>query len=83
MEKLISFIDKYMLEILITCVILFVLLFLVRSFKRTLLLEKGQARFVLEHYDASTEKMHKWLSLLIFMVLLPLLAYVKYLRNFS
>ena len=80
MEKLIAVIDKYMLEILIVSVIAFIVLFLARSFKRSMLIEQGQARFVLEHYDVRTEKIHKWLSLIILLLLFPLLAYVKYIK---
>jgi len=83
MENLLSLIDKYMLEILIGTAIAFVLLFLFRSFKRSLLIDHGQARFVLEQYDVQTDKIHKWLALLIIILLLPLLAYVKYLHAVS
>ena len=83
MEKIIAVIDAYMLEILIASVVGFVLLFLVRSFKRSMLIEQGQARFVLEHYDVRTEKLHKWLSLIILLLLLPLLAYVKFIKDMS
>ena len=82
-EKLIAIIDKYMLEIVISSVIAFIVLFLIRSFKRSMLIERGQARFVLEQYDVKTDKIHKWLSLFIFLIFLPLLAYVKYLKNFA
>ena len=82
-EKLIAVIDNYMLEILITSVVAFVFLFLVRSFKRSMLIEQGQTRFVLEHYDVTTEKLHKWLSLIVLFLFLPLLAYVKYVKEFS
>jgi len=83
MENLLTQIDKYMLEILIGVAIVFVLLFLFRSFKRSMLIDQGQARFVLEQYDVRTDKFHKWLTLLIVFLLLPLLAYVKYLHSVS
>ena len=83
MENLFIVIDKYMLEILVGTAIAFVLLFLLRSFRRNLLIGQGQARFVLERYDVRTSKIHKWLTLLIVFLFLPLLAYVKYLHSVS
>ena len=80
MENLLTLIDKYMLEILIGVATTFVLLFLFRSFKRSMLIERGQTRFVLEQYDVRTDKIHKWLTVIIVFLLLPLLAYVKYLH---
>ena len=81
MENLFAVIDKYMLEILVGTAVAFVLLFLFRSFRRNLLIAKGQARFVLESYDVRTDKIHKWLTLFILFLFLPLLAYVKYLHS--
>lgn len=81
MEKYLKLIDQYMIEILIGCAIFFVLLFLFRSFKRSMLIAQGEARFVLEHYDVRTEKIHKWLTLFIVLLLLPLLAYIKYINS--
>jgi flagellar biosynthesis protein FliR len=83
MENLLTLIDQYMLEILIGAAIAFVLLFLFRSFRRSMLIGQGQARFVLENYDVRTDKIHKWLTLFIVFLLLPLLAYVKYLHSVS
>lgn len=83
MENLLIVIDKYMLEILIGAAITFVLVFLFRSFRRSMLIGQGQARFVLERYDVRTDKIHKWLTFLIVFLLLPLLAYVKYLHSVS
>lgn len=78
--NLVSVVDKFMLEIIIGVTSAFVLLFLFRSFKRSMLINRGQARFVLEQYDVRTDKIHKWLTLLIIFFLLPLLAYVKYVK---
>jgi len=79
MQDLIALVDKYMLEIIISSVSFFVFLFLVRSFRRNLLIGKGQSRFVLERYDAGTEKIHKWVTFFIVFLLLPMVAYVKFL----
>jgi hypothetical protein len=70
-----------MLMIVIGCVIVSAFLFLLRSFKRSLLIEKGQARFVLEEYDTRTERLVKWMTVVFVFVLVPLLLYVKYFRN--
>ena len=83
LENLLTLIDKYMLEILVGAAVAFVLLFLFRSFRRSMLIDQGQARFVLEQYDVRTDKIHKWLTFLIVFLLLPLLAYVKYLHSVS
>ncbi|WP_455202118.1 hypothetical protein [Kaarinaea lacus] len=83
MENLFNVIDKYMIEILVGIAIAFVLLFLFRSFKRNLLIGQGQARLVVERYDVRTDKIHKWLTLLIVFLFLPLLAYVKFLHSAS
>ena len=83
MEDFLVLVDKYMLEILIVTAVTFVLVFLMRSFKRSMLIDQGRARFVLEEYDIRTEKIHKWLTFIIVFLMLPLLAYVKYFRNFS
>ena len=79
MQYFLKFIDENMLEIIIASGSFFVLVFLVRSFKRNMLIEKGQARFVLERYDSGTEKLHKWVTFFIVFMLLPLFAYVKFL----
>ena len=81
MEKFVKLVDQYMIEILIGFAIVFVLLFLFRSFKRSMLIAQGEARFVLENYDVRTEKLHKWLTLFIIFLLLPLLAYIKYIYS--
>ncbi|MCI0506945.1 MAG: hypothetical protein L0Z73_12660 [Gammaproteobacteria bacterium] len=81
MENLLKLVDHYMIEILIGCAVAFVLLFLFRSFKRSMLIGQGEARFVLETYDARTEKIHKWLTVFIVLLLLPLLAYIKYINS--
>lgn len=78
MENILKLVDQYMIEILIGFTIAFVLLFLFRSFKRSMLIAQGEARFVLEYYDVRTETLHKWLTVFIVFLLLPLLAYVKY-----
>ena len=80
MENLINLTNIYMLEILIGTAVVFVLLSLFRSFKRSLLIGQGQARFVLEEYDVRTGKIHKWLIVVVIFLLLPFLAYVKYLQ---
>ena len=79
MQYFLKLIDENMLEIIIASGSFFVLVFLVRSFKRNMLIEKGQARFVLERYDSGTEKLHKWVTFFIVFMLLPLFAYVKFL----
>jgi len=79
MQQFMNFVDKYMLEIFVASALFFVLLFLVRSFKRNLLIERGQAKFVLEHYDTGTEKLHKWVTFFILFMQLPLFLYVKFL----
>lgn len=66
-----------MWEVIIASVSFLLLLFLARSFRRNMLIEKGQARFVLERYDVGTEKLHKWITFFIVFMLLPLFAYVK------
>ena len=81
MENILKLVDQYMIEILIGCAIVFVLLFLFRSFKRSMLIAQGEARFVLENYDVRTEKIHKWLTVFIVFFLLPALAYVKYIYS--
>lgn len=81
MDEFLLLIDKYMLAILITAIAASALLFLIRSFKRSMLIDQGRARFVLEQYDVRTEKMHKWIMFVIVFCLLPLLAYVKYFHH--
>ena len=81
LENLLALIDEYMLEILLGAAVAFVLVFLFRSFRRSMLIDQGQARFVLEQYDVRTDKIHKWLTVIIIFLLLPLLAYVKYLSS--
>lgn len=83
MEAFLVLIDKYTIMILIAITIAFALLFLIRSFKRSMLIDQGRARFVLEVYDARTEKIHKWLIVVILFFLLPLLAYARYFRHLS
>ena len=80
-KSILNFVDQYTIEILISCVIVFVLLFLFRSFKRSMLIAQGDTRFVLENYDVRTEKIHKWITVFIVFLLLPLLAYVKYIHS--
>lgn len=77
MLDVVNFVDNYSLEIIIASVSFFVLVFLVRSFRRSLLISRGQARFVLERYDSGTEKLHKWVTFFVLFMLLPLFAYVK------
>ena len=79
MQYFLKLVDENMLEIIVASASFFVLLFLVRSFRRSLLIEKGQARMVLERYDLGTEKLHKWVTFFIIFMLLPLLGYVKFL----
>jgi hypothetical protein len=79
MQYFLKLIDENMLAIIIASVSFFVVLFLARSFRRNMLIEKGQARFVLERYDVGTEKLHKWVTFFILFMLLPLFAYVKFL----
>ena len=79
MQYFLKLVDENMMAIIIASASFFVLLFLVRSFRRNLLIEKGQARFVLERYDLGTEKLHKWVTFFIIFMLLPLFAYVKFL----
>jgi len=78
MDTLVQIINKYMLEIVVTGAVLAVLLFLIRSFKRSMLIENGQTRFVIEHYDVSSARLYKSLVRFVFFVVIPLLAYVKY-----
>jgi len=80
-NSILKFVDQYTIEILIGCAIVFVLLFLFRSFKRSMLIAQGDARFVLENFDVRTEKIHKWITVFIVFLLLPLLAYVKYIYS--
>jgi len=77
-ENLIHLIDKYMNVILITSAVALVLLFLIRSFRRSMLIEHGQARFVIESYDVSSARLYKWLFWFILLVAIPVLVYVKY-----
>ena len=79
MQQFLDIIDKYMLEIFIVSISLFLLLSIARSFKRNLLIGRGQARFVLEHYDSGTDKLHKWVTFFILFMQLPLFLYVKFL----
>jgi len=81
MQDFINFVDKYMLEIIVSSVSFLVLVFLVRSFRRSLLIEKGQARFVLERFDAGTEKLNKWVTFIILFMLVPLFIYTKFLHQ--
>ena len=81
MQYLMKFIDENMLEIIVAGTTFFVLLFLVRSFRRSLLIERGQARFVLERYDAGTERLHRWITFIILFMLLPLFVYIKFLHQ--
>jgi len=81
MRNFLKLIDQYTLEILIGCGVVFVLLFLFRSFKRSMLIAQGDARFVLENYDVRTGKINKWLTIFIIFLLLPLLGYVKYINS--
>jgi len=78
MQYFLNFIDQHMLEIIGTSVSILVLIFLIRSFRRSLLIERGQARFVLERYDAGTEKLHKWISFIIIFMVVPLFVYIKF-----
>jgi hypothetical protein len=78
MQYLFHFIDKYMINIIIVSGAAIVFLFLVRSFRRTMLIENGQTRFVVEHYDVSSAKLYKRLFLFVIFLMLPALAYVKY-----
>ena len=72
-----------MLEIVVTGAILIALLFLVRSFKRSMLIEDGQRRFVIEHYDVSSAKLYKSLVRFVIFIIIPLFAYVKYRSGIS
>lgn len=81
MQYILSFIDDHTLEIIVTGGSFLVLLFLIRSFKRSLLIEKGQARFVLERYDAGTERLHKWVTFIILFMMVPLFVYIKFLHQ--
>ena len=81
MQYVVNFVDEYALEIIITSVSFFILLFLVRSFRRSLLISRGQARFVLERYDSGTEKLHKWVTIFVLFLLLPFFAYVKFIHS--
>lgn len=83
MQHFLVLIDENMTAIVVGCGVLFVLLFLLRSFRRSLLIDRGQARFVLEEYDVRTERMIKWLMFIAVFVLGPLLVYAKYFRDFS
>jgi len=82
MNQIINLIDKYMTEIVVASVIGIVLLFLVRSFKRTMLIENGQMRFVVEQYDVNSAKLYKRLFILVLFLILPILTYVKLRFNF-
>ncbi|MGD8569356.1 MAG: hypothetical protein PVJ39_14810 [Gammaproteobacteria bacterium] len=82
MQQFLVLIDKNMLAIVTGCFVIFVLLFLLRSFRRNLLIERGQARFVLEEYDVRTERMIKWLMFIAVFVFAPLLVYARYFRDF-
>jgi len=81
MQFLLTYIDEHLIGILISFGGFFAFLFLVRSFRRNLLIERGQARFVLERYDVGTEKLHRWVTYFILFLLLPLIAYVKFLNQ--
>lgn len=78
MQYLLEFVDKNMLEILIISGTLIGLVYLIRSFRRNLLIARGQARFVLERYDTGTEKLHRWITFFVLFLLLPLMGYVKF-----
>lgn len=81
MQYFLTFIDENMLEILIVSGSVILFIFLVRSFRRNMLIERGQARFVVERYDSSTEKIHKWIIFIVLFMLLPLIGYVKFLGS--
>lgn len=78
MEILVNVVNKYMLEIIAAGTAVIVLLFLIRSFKRSMLIEDGQTRFVIEHYDVSSVRIYKALAKFIVFVVVPILVYVKY-----
>jgi len=82
MEILVHIINQYMLEIISVGAAVIVLLFLIRSFKRSMLIEDGQARFVIEHYDVSSAKIYKTLVKFVVFIVVPILAYVKYRSGF-
>lgn len=79
MQYFLTLVDEYMLEILITSGSLVLIIFLARSFRRNMLIAQGQARFVVERYDLTTEKLHKWVTFVVLFMLLPLIGYVKFL----
>ncbi|HEY5604241.1 MAG TPA: hypothetical protein VIM41_14155 [Gammaproteobacteria bacterium] len=81
MKSYLKLVDQYMIEILIGCAVAFVLVFLFRSFKRNVLIRQGDARFVVDTYDVRTEKIHKLITAFIVFLLLPFLAYVKYINS--
>lgn len=81
MQYFLTFIDENMLAILIASGSLVLLIFLGRSFRRNMLIEQGQARFVVERYDVKTEKLHRWITFIVLFMLLPLMGYVKFLSD--
>ena len=78
-QIVIQFIDAYSVEIVMGVGIVFVLTFLIRSFKRSLLISEGRARLVLESFDDRTEKLNKWMSFIALFLLLPAIVYVEFL----
>lgn len=78
MQYILNFVDENMMGIFIVSGSVIAILFLARSFRRNMLIEKGQARFVLERYDVGTEKLHKWITFFVLFMLLPLVGYVKF-----
>ena len=78
MQYILNFVDENMMGIFIVSGSVIAILFVARSFRRNMLIEKGQARFVLERYDVGTEKLHKWITFFVLFLLLPLVSYVKF-----
>ena len=78
-QEILNYIDLYSMEIVLGTLAIFFMTFLIRSFKRSLLISEGQARLVLESYDHNTDKLNKWMSFVAIFLLLPLIIYAKFL----
>jgi len=77
MEQLFTLVDHYAVEIVTVAVTSILLVYLIRSFKRNLLIGHGQTRLVLEKYDHHSGIVHYIISVVVLLLLIPLLVYAK------
>jgi len=81
MERLLSLVNQYTVEIIVVTAISILLVNLVRSFKRNLLIGHGQARLVLEKYDHHSGIFRHITSIVVVLLLASLLVYVNYFNS--